>query len=98
MTNEPDFKTQILLNNYWLWQWASEENKFASKTIPGGPFPADRFQRASFYMNHLSSPVNMEESLAQVRSIAANVSVPIGFNINLYVFSSIFIFRFEGIL
>ena len=83
MTNEPDFKTQILLNNYWLWQWASEENKFASKTIPGGPFPADRFQRASFYMNHLSSPDNMEESLAQVRSIAANVSVPIGFNINL---------------
>jgi penicillin V acylase-like amidase (Ntn superfamily) len=82
MTNEPGYKTQILLNQYWRWQW-SDENSFPSHTIPGGPFPTDRFERASFYLNHLKSPESMDESLAQSKSITANASVPIGFNLGV---------------
>jgi choloylglycine hydrolase len=77
MTNEPNFEIQLKLNNYWLWQW-SDANEFPSHTIPGGPFPADRFERATYYYQHLESPDNEQESLAQVKSVVANASVPIG--------------------
>lgn len=80
MTNQPDYETQILLNLSARWQW-SEENPFPSQTIPGGPFPVDRFQRASFYLNHLNEANSMQESIAQSRSIAANTSVPLGFTL-----------------
>jgi len=80
MTNEPNFDTQIKLNDYWRWQWSSE-NKFPSHTIPGGPFPTDRFERAAFYLHHIDAPENAKESLAQSKSIVANASVPIGFNL-----------------
>ncbi|MFC3150365.1 linear amide C-N hydrolase [Litoribrevibacter euphylliae] len=79
MTNEPSYETQLLLNNYWTWQWSSE-NKFPSHTIPGGPFPSDRFERASFYVNHLKNPTSTEEALAQVKSVVANASVPVAFD------------------
>lgn len=79
MTNEPSYETQLLLNNYWLWQW-STENKFPSHTIPGGPFPSDRFERASFYLNHLEEPSTMKEALTQAKSVVANASVPVAFN------------------
>lgn len=82
MTNEPSYKTQILLNQYWRWQW-SEANSFPSHTIPGGPFSADRFERASFYLNQLKAPESMDESLAQSKSIVANASVPIGFDLGV---------------
>jgi len=82
MTNEPNFDTQIKLNDYWRWQWSSE-NKFPSHTIPGGPFPTDRFERAAFYLHHVDAPVNSKDSLAQSKSIVANASVPIGFNLKI---------------
>jgi choloylglycine hydrolase len=77
MTNEPSFDIQLKLNDYWLWQW-SEKNDFPSRTIPGGPFPSDRFERATFYYNGVSSASDMVESLSQSKSIVANASVPIG--------------------
>ncbi len=77
MTNEPNFNIQLKLNEYWLWQW-SEDNEFPSHTIPGGPFATDRFERATYYYQHLESPVNEGESLAQAKSVVANASVPIG--------------------
>lgn len=77
MTNEPNFNIQLQLNQYWLWQW-SEDNEFPSRTIPGGPFPTDRFERATYYYQHLESPINEDESLAQAKSVVANASVPIG--------------------
>ena len=82
MTNEPNFETQIKLNDYWRWQWSSE-NKFPSHTIPGGPFPTDRFERAAFYLHHIDAPINAKDSLAQSKSIVANASVPIGFNLTI---------------
>ncbi len=77
MTNEPNFDTQLKLNDYWLWQW-SEENDFPSHTIPGGPFAADRFERATYYYHHLEAPNSQQESLAQAKSVVANASVPLG--------------------
>jgi penicillin V acylase-like amidase (Ntn superfamily) len=79
MTNEPSFTQQIKIDQYWKWQW-NDNNPFPSHTIPGGPFPTDRFERASFNMHHLSKPKSTAESLAQSKSIAANASVPIGFS------------------
>ena len=77
MTNDPNFEIQLKLNDYWRWQW-SDANPFASHTIPGGPFPADRFERATYYYHHIDSPQDALESLAQVKSVVANASVPIG--------------------
>lgn len=82
MTNQPDFDTQLKLNEYWLYQW-SDENVYPSHTIPGGPFSTDRFERTTFNINYLDRPDSMSESLAQVKSIAANASVPIGFNLKV---------------
>lgn len=79
MTNEPNYATQIVLNQYWRWQW-SKENIFPSNTLPGGPFPSDRFARASFYLNHLYAPKSIDDSLAQSKSIVMNASVPVNFN------------------
>lgn len=79
MTNEPSYATQITLNQYWRWQW-SKDNVFPSNTLPGGPFPSDRFARASFYLNHMYSPKTTDESLAQAKSVVMNASVPINFN------------------
>ncbi|MFT6246046.1 MAG: choloylglycine hydrolase [Salibacteraceae bacterium] len=85
MTNEPSFEIQLKLNDYWLWQW-SKKNAFPSRTIPGGPFPSDRFERATFYYNQLVDSVDTEdiiytmditESLSESKSILANASVPI---------------------
>lgn len=78
VTNQPDYETQILLNMSNRWQWSSE-NPYPSQTIPGGPFPLDRFQRAAFYLNQLAEAGSMQESISQSRTIAANASVPLGF-------------------
>lgn len=79
MTNEPDYATQLKLDDYWQWQWSSK-NPHPSHTIPGGAFSADRFERASFYISHVDSPDSESESIAQARTVAANASVPIGYN------------------
>lgn len=79
MTNEPSYNEQLSLNQYWRWQW-SDSNPYQSHTIPGGPFPTDRFERASFNMHHLIRPESMAESLAQSKSVIMNASVPIGFD------------------
>ncbi len=54
MTNQPGYAQQVLMNQYWRWQWDVVRNSFASRTIPGGPFSPDRFERASFYLSSLS--------------------------------------------
>ena len=87
MTNQPDYETQILLNMSARWQW-SEDNPYPTQTIPGGPFPTDRFQRASFYLSNLEEASSMQESIAQTRSIVANASVPLGFKLSNKRFNS----------
>ena len=82
MTNEPSYNKQIELNQFWRWQW-SNENNFPSNTIPGSPFPSDRFAKASYYLNHLYQPVNTSDSLTQSKSVVMNASVPVNFESGL---------------
>ena len=77
MTNQPDYETQILLNMTARWQWG-DDNPFPAQTIPGGPFPSERFQRASFYLNNLEEAYSMQESIAQTRAIVNTTAVPTG--------------------
>ncbi|WP_275557286.1 linear amide C-N hydrolase [Pseudoalteromonas sp. J010] len=78
-TNEPSYTAQLKINDYWLWQW-SEKNNYPSHTIPGGPYSTDRFERATFYLNHLDTPKDEHDAVAQARTVAANASVPYGYN------------------
>ncbi|MCG7503185.1 linear amide C-N hydrolase [Tenacibaculum sp. Mcav3-52] len=82
MTNEPSYAKQIELNQFWRWQW-NNENNFPSNTLPGGPFPSDRFARASYYLNHLYEATSTADSLTQSQSVVMNASVPVNFKSTL---------------
>lgn len=82
MTNEPSYAKQIELNQFWEWQW-NNENNFPSNTLPGGPFPSDRFARASYYLNHLYEATSTTDSLTQSKSVVMNASVPVNFKSTL---------------
>ena len=88
MTNEPSYSKQIELNQYWRWQWNSKNN-FPSNTLPGGPFPSDRFARASYYLNHLYETTSNADSLAQSKSVVMNASVPVNFKSTLEKYPNI---------
>lgn len=70
MTNEPAFDKQLALNEYW--------QNLNGKFLPGTEEPADRFVRASFYVNNAPKIKDTRQALAQVFSIMHNVSVPYG--------------------
>jgi penicillin V acylase-like amidase (Ntn superfamily) len=78
MSNQPGYQTQQQLNAYWLWQ-GDERNPNQSHSVPGGCFSADRFERATYYLNGMISPKDMQTSLAQAKSVAYACSVPVGF-------------------
>lgn len=71
MTNSPTFDKQLALNDYW-------------KTIPGTEFlpgtnkAADRFVRASYYLDALPKVDNTRVAVASVFSVIRNCSVPFG--------------------
>jgi len=88
MTNEPSYDKQIELNQFWRWQW-SNKNNFPSNTIPGSPFPSDRFARASYYLNHLYEPISTSDSLTQSKSVVMNASVPVNFESGLEKYPNI---------
>ncbi|CAM1340253.1 linear amide C-N hydrolase [Tenacibaculum amylolyticum] len=88
MTNEPSYAKQIELNQFWRWQW-SDKNFFPSHTIPGSPFPSDRFARASYYLNHLHDAKSIPDSLTQSKSVVMNASVPVNFDSNNTQFPNI---------
>ena len=71
MTNSPTFDKQLALNEYW-------------KEIPGAEFlpgtnkAADRFVRASYYIDALPQVDNTRVAVASVFSVIRNCSVPYG--------------------
>jgi penicillin V acylase-like amidase (Ntn superfamily) len=71
MTNSPAFDQQLALEEYW-------------KGIPGTVFlpgtnrSADRFARASFYINAIPKNEDTDLALASTFSVIRNVSVPFG--------------------
>lgn len=73
MTNSPTFDQQLALNSYW-------KQIGGTTMLPGTNRAADRFARASFYINAIPKEASAEHSLASVFSVIRNVSVPYGLN------------------
>ena len=71
MTNSPVFDEQIALNKYW-------QQIGGTVMLPGTNRAADRFARASFYINACHQTANAREAVASVFSVMRNASVPLG--------------------
>lgn len=73
MTNSPIFDQQLALNTYW-------QQIGGTIMLPGTNRAADRFARASFYINAIPKNDNPKDALASVFSVIRNASVPYGLN------------------
>ena len=72
MTNSPTFDEQLALDAYW--------RQIGGLTmLPGTNRAADRFVRASFYVNALPQTADERRAVASVFSVIRGVSVPLGF-------------------
>ena len=71
MTNSPAFSAQLAMNAYW-------QSIGGTVMLPGTNRSADRFARASFYVNAVPQSQDPRLSLASVFSVIRNVSVPYG--------------------
>jgi penicillin V acylase-like amidase (Ntn superfamily) len=71
MTNSPTYDQQIALNKYW-------EQIGGTVMLPGTNRAADRFARASFYINACKQTNDPREAVASVFSVMRNCSVPRG--------------------
>ncbi len=71
MTNSPTYDQQIALNEYW-------KQIGGSVMLPGTNRAADRFARASFYINACKQTADAREAVASVFSVIRNASVPRG--------------------
>lgn len=71
MTNSPVYDQQLALNNYW-------EQIGGTTMLPGTNRAADRFVRASFYINAIPQTANINDAIASAFSVIRNVSVPLG--------------------
>ena len=73
MTNSPVFDQQLALNTYW-------KQIGGTVMLPGTDRAADRFARASFYVNAIPKNEDPVKALASVFSVIRNASVPFGIN------------------
>lgn len=71
MTNSPVFEQQLALNDYW-------QQIGGTTMLPGTNRAADRFVRASFYINAIPQTTDPNEATAGVFSVMRNVSTPLG--------------------
>lgn len=71
MTNSPTYDRQLALNEYW-------KQIGGTVMLPGTHRAADRFARASFYINAAQQSADPREAVAAVFSVMRNVSVPRG--------------------
>lgn len=71
MTNDPPYKEQLAISAYW-------EKIPGNVFLPGTNNPADRFARASFYIDAIPKSDNTRVAVASVFSVIRNCSVPFG--------------------
>jgi penicillin V acylase-like amidase (Ntn superfamily) len=71
MTNSPIYEKQLALNDYW-------QQIGGTTMLPGTNRAADRFVRASFYVNAIPQTSDVDEATASVFSVIRNTSVPRG--------------------
>jgi len=74
ITNDPPYEQQLAIAKYW-------ENIPGKTFLPGSVTAADRFVRASFFINSIPQTDNTRVAVAGVFSVIRNVSVPYGFEI-----------------
>jgi choloylglycine hydrolase len=71
MTNSPIFEKQLAMNEYW-------KAIGGTTMLPGTNRAADRFVRASFYVNAIPQTDNIRIAVASMFSVIRNCSVPFG--------------------
>ncbi len=71
MTNSPTFDKQLALDEYW-------KGIGGTVMLPGTNRAADRFARASFYINAIPKNEDQDLAVASVFGVIRNVSVPYG--------------------
>jgi len=71
MTNSPTYDKQLAINEYW-------KELDGAVMLPGTVRAADRFVRASYYINECRQTADPREAVAGVFSVMRNVSVPRG--------------------
>lgn len=71
MTNSPTYDKQLALSEYW-------KSIGGLSFLPGTNRPADRFARASFYIDALPKTEDIKIAVASVFSVIRNASVPYG--------------------
>lgn len=71
MTNSPIFEKQLAITEYW-------EEIGGTVMLPGTNRAADRFVRASFYINAVPKTADPMLAVATVFSVMRNASVPYG--------------------
>jgi choloylglycine hydrolase len=71
MTNSPTYDEQLALDSYW-------KEIGGTVMLPGTNRAADRFARASFYINAISKDEDPDVAVASVFSVIRNASVPFG--------------------
>lgn len=71
MTNSPIYDQQLALNAYW-------EQIGGTTMLPGTNRAADRFVRASFYIQAIPQTAEIRDALASAFGVIRNVSVPLG--------------------
>jgi penicillin V acylase-like amidase (Ntn superfamily) len=73
MTNSPAFDEQLAIEKYW-------HAVGGTTFLPGTNRAADRFARASFYINAIPKNASPDVAVASAFSVIRNVSVPYGLN------------------
>lgn len=71
MTNSPVFEEQLAINTYW-------KGIPGTVMLPGTNRAADRFVRASYYINAIPKTDDMRIAIPSVFSVIRNCSVPLG--------------------
>jgi penicillin V acylase-like amidase (Ntn superfamily) len=71
MTNSPVYDQQLALNAYW-------QQIGGTIMLPGTNRAADRFVRASFYINAIPKTAAIDEAVASTFGVIRNASVPLG--------------------
>lgn len=71
MTNSPTYDQQLALNSYW-------KQIGGTVMLPGTSRAADRFARASFYINAIPQTTDERHAIASAFGVIRNVSVPLG--------------------
>jgi penicillin V acylase-like amidase (Ntn superfamily) len=74
MTNDPSYSQQLAIAKYW-------KNIPGKIFLPGSVTSADRFVRASFFIDAIPQTDNTRVAVAGIFSVIRNVSVPYGFEI-----------------